>query len=70
MTNEHVIAHAACPVCGVDAGEPCEGTLLPGASAPGVHAGRHNVLNLPTLEDIARGRRMRQRLAELRWELL
>lgn len=60
MTNEHVIAHAACPVCGVRAGEPCEGTLL-----RGVHAGRHSVLNLPTLEDIAAGRRLREGLARL-----
>jgi hypothetical protein len=59
MSNEYVIAHAACPVCGVSAGEECASRL------GGVHAGRHSVLHLPTLDEIAAGRRLREGLAAL-----
>jgi hypothetical protein len=60
MTNEYVIAHAVCPWCAADTGELCIGTIQ-----AGVHAARHALLNLPTLDEIERGRRLREGLAAL-----
>jgi hypothetical protein len=53
-SNEYVVAHAACPVCGAGPGEACIDDL------PGVHAARHMVVGLPTLDTVERGRALRE----------
>lgn len=59
-SNEYIVAHAVCPWCAADVGEWCDTPF-----AGGVHAARHMVVHLPTLEDIEAGRRLREGFAAL-----
>lgn len=59
-SNEFIVAHAVCPFCGADTGEACDTPF-----AGGVHAARHSVVHLPTLDDHERGTRLRRGIAAL-----